>query len=53
MFTIDDAPWVQYLEIDEMTGERKLREDTPGDIREKYEQHLLEKRKNPGVRQPK
>jgi hypothetical protein len=42
-----------YLEIDEETLERKLREDTPADIREKYEMYLMEKRKNPNVMRPK
>ncbi len=39
MFTLNEAPWVQYLEIDEETGERKLRADTPEEIRQKYEDY--------------
>lgn len=41
MLTLNDAPWVEYLEIDEITGERKLREDTPQAIRDKYDKYCL------------
>ncbi len=53
MLTIDEAPWAEYLEIDEETWERKLREDTPKDIREKYEQFLQEQNSNPDELIPK
>lgn len=46
MLTFFDAPWIEYLEIDEDTGERKLRDDTPHEIRDKYEEHCQEQRKN-------
>lgn len=45
MLTLSEAPWVEYLVIDEETGERKLREDTPQEIREKYESFCFEQRK--------
>lgn len=39
MLTNQDAPWIEYLIIDETTRKRVLREDTPDDIREKYEEY--------------
>jgi hypothetical protein len=45
MFTLNEAPWIEYLEIDEDTRERKLRADTPQQIKEKYEQFCLEQEK--------
>lgn len=36
MLTINEAPWIAYLVINDETGERTLREDTPKEIREKY-----------------
>ena len=43
LMTFEQAPWVEYLEIDEKTGERRLRKDTPKDIRIAYEKYLVEK----------
>lgn len=40
IYTIDQAPWVEYLEIDEETGERKLKSDTPKEIVQKYNEFL-------------
>lgn len=40
MFTVEDAPWVMYIDIDESTGKRFLKADTPKDIKEKYAEHL-------------
>lgn len=42
MLTMDEAPWIEYLEIDEETGERRLKDDTPQKIRKKYEEFCLE-----------
>ena len=53
MFTLEDEPWVLYLEIDEETLESKLRDDTPADIREKYEKYLKEQRDNPHLKRAK
>lgn len=53
MLTLNEAPWVEYLEIDEETGERRLREDTPKEIREKYEEYRIEQRRNSGDLLPK
>lgn len=36
IYTIDQQPWIEYLEIDEETGERKLRADAPEEIVKKY-----------------
>lgn len=44
MKTLNQAPWIPYLEIDETTGERILRDDTPEDIRKKYEEYLSERK---------
>ncbi len=46
MLTHLDAPWLEYLEIDEDTGERKLRDDTPLEICKKYEDHCKEQSQN-------
>lgn len=53
MLTFNEAPWVEYLEIDERTGERRLKEDTPQEIRDKYEEFCLEQRRNEGEMLPK
>ena len=37
MLTKEDAPWVEYLVLDEETLESTLRPDTPQEIREAYE----------------
>ena len=42
MYTKKEMPWVEYLVLDETTRKRKLREDTPSDIREKYEVYEAE-----------
>lgn len=53
MLTINEAPWVEYLVINEETGERTLREDTPKEIREKYDNFCLEQSKLKGEMLPK
>ena len=53
MLTLGEAPWVEYLVINEETGERTLREDTPKEIREKYEEFCLEQSKLAGEMLPK
>lgn len=53
MLTSQEAPWVRYIEIDEETGNRVLRADTPREIREKYEEYLSQRRKKPGEMLPK
>ncbi len=45
MLTRNEAPWIEYLEIDETTRERRLRADTPEEICKKYEEYLLEMKK--------
>lgn len=49
MLTFNEAPWIEYLEIDEETGKRVLKEDTPKEIRDKYEAYLLERNNNEGM----
>lgn len=39
MLTRENAPWVDYLEIDEETGDRNLVADAPDEIKEAYEKH--------------
>lgn len=43
IYTIDDKPWIVYFQIDEETGRRYLREDTPAEIVKKYNEFLQEK----------
>ncbi len=40
MKTKEQAPWVDYLDIDEETLESVLRYDTPEDIKKKYYEKL-------------
>ena len=47
MKTFEQAPWIDYLDIDEKTGETILMENTPKDIRKKYEQYLIDQNNNP------
>lgn len=47
VLTFEQAQWIEYLEIDEKTGERKLKKETPEEIKKMYEEYLkqLEKKK--------
>ena len=40
IMTLDQTPWIEYLEIDEKTGERVLRKDTPKEIKDAYKKYL-------------
>ena len=40
IMTFEQALWVEYSEIDEKTGKRTLRKDTPKEIKEAYEEYL-------------
>ena len=42
MLTKENMPWIDYLEIDEKTGERKLNPNTPNKIKETYQKHQRE-----------
>ena len=42
MYTKEQMPWIEYLEIDETTLERKLRKDAPKEIKEAYQKYLEE-----------
>ena len=44
MLTICEAPWIDYLEFDDETHQRTLREDTPQEIREMYEKYCEKQR---------
>lgn len=43
IYTLDQTPWIDYLEIDEETNERKLRIDTPEEIKQQYNNFLNNK----------
>jgi len=47
ILTFEQAQWIEYLEIDEKTGERKLKKETQEEIKKMYEEYLkqLEKKK--------
>ena len=45
MHTVEDCPWIMYMEIDEETGERFLRDEAPIDVKKAYNLHL-QKMKN-------
>ena len=34
IMTLDQAPWIEYLVIDSKTGARKLKKDTPKEIKD-------------------
>lgn len=53
MFVQNEALWAEYLEIDEETRERKLRDDTPEEIRQLYEDYLKQLEENPSEMLPK
>ena len=53
MLIKSQAPWVEYLEIDEETRERKLRNDAPKEIKEAYMEHLLKLQRISNGRRPK
>lgn len=40
IYTLEQTPWVDYLEIDEETGERKLQIDIPEEIKKQYSDFL-------------
>lgn len=40
METLEQKPWIKYLEINEKTGERILKKDTPKEIKKAYELYL-------------
>lgn len=46
MYTKDQMPWIDFLMINETTGQVVLKPDTPIDIKEKYEQFSCEKDKD-------
>lgn len=39
MKTLEQSPWVPYLEMDEETFESHLRPDAPDDIKKAYEDY--------------
>ena len=42
MYTKEQIPWVEYLEIDKTTLETKLRKNAPKEIKEAYQKYLEE-----------
>ena len=53
MLTKSQAPWVEYLEIDEETGARKLKDDAPEEIKKAYMEHLLKFQRTENEKRPK
>ena len=55
MLTKKEAPWLEYLIIDEKTRERKLKNGTPETIRKAYEEYMasLKKQMQCGKKIPK
>ena len=49
IIVLQQAPWIKYIEIDEKTGERKLKKDTPNEIVRAYEEHLKQKSNDKNV----
>lgn len=43
IYTIEQQPWIEYLEIDENTHIRMLRKDTPKEIEKKYNEYYENK----------
>ncbi len=39
LLTKEQAPWVEYLEFDEETDERRLNSDAPDEVKRAYEEH--------------
>lgn len=37
--TIEEVPWVEYIEINETTGERELSGETPKKIKKQYKKY--------------
>lgn len=53
MLTKSQSPWVEYLEIDEETRERKLKDGAPEEIKKAYMEHLLKLKKSEEEKRPK
>lgn len=53
MLTFEEAPWVEYLVIDEETRQRRLRDDTPEEIRRKYEAYCNKQMQQSDEMRPK
>ena len=52
ILTFEQAKWIEYLEIDEKIGNRKLKEGTPKEIKKMYEEHLKELEKKKQINEP-
>ena len=52
ILTFEQAKWIEYLEIDEKTGTRKLKEGTPKKKKKMYEEHLKELEKKKQINEP-
>lgn len=42
MLVKEDCIWIDYLDIDEDTLERTLRDDAPSEVKQAYEKYLKE-----------
>lgn len=52
ILTFEQAKWIEYLEIDETTGNRKLKKETPKEIKKMYEEYLKELEKKKQINEP-
>lgn len=52
ILTFEQAQWIEYLEIDEKTGERKLKKEVPVEIKKMYEEYLKQLEKKKQVNDP-
>ena len=41
LLTKEEVPWIEYLEIDEETGERYINPSAPEEIKETYKIYLM------------
>lgn len=46
MLTRENAPWIEYLEINEETNERTLILNAPDEVKEAYRKHQVELQKH-------
>ena len=40
LLTKEQTPWLDYLEIDDETDERRLSSNAPDEVKKAYEEHL-------------
>ena len=45
MKTIEQAPWIDYIELNEKNGKRRLKRNTPKEIKKAYKLYLKDIKK--------